>query len=69
MNESLHVELTPQQRTLLLDGLSYLRSNALLEMRFPSEETFKDRNQQVTEIESLAEQLGGPRAAKTAASV
>jgi hypothetical protein len=69
MNESIHIELTPEQRTLLLDGLSYLRSSALLETRYPSEETTLDRNRQVHEIESLAEQLGGSHTKKTATSI
>ena len=69
MNEMIQVELTPEQRTLLLDGLSYLRSSALLEARFPSEEATQDRNRQVHEIESLAEQLGGSRPKRTAAPV
>jgi hypothetical protein len=69
MNETIHIEVTPAQKALLLDGLSHLRSSALLEMRFPSEETTQDRNRQVREIESLAEQLGGSPQSKAAASV
>ena len=69
MNESIHVDLTPQQRSILLDGLTYLRNSTLLECRFPCEENTKDRERQVREIERLAEQLGGNRPAKTAASV
>ncbi len=69
MNETIHIELTPQQRTLLLNGLGCLRNSALLECRFPSEETTNDRNRQVDEIECLAEQLGGSHPAKTTASV
>jgi hypothetical protein len=69
MNETIHIELTPHQRTLLLDGLSYLRSSALLEARFPSEETTQDRNRQVNEIENLADHLGGSRPSKTASSI
>ena len=69
MNETIQIAVTPAQKALLLDGLSYLRSSTLLEMRFPSEETTQDRNRQVREIETLAEQLGGSHQAKTAASV
>lgn len=69
MNETILLEVTPAQKALLLDGLSYLRSSALLETRFPSEETTQDRNRQVHEIESLAEQIGGSHHSKTAASV
>lgn len=69
MNETIRVELTPQQRELLLDGLSYLRNCALLEMRYPSEETEQDRERQVREIEDLVEQLGGSRPANATASV
>lgn len=69
MNETIHIEVTPAQKALLLDGLSYLRSSALLEARFPSEETTQDRNRQVREIETLAEQLGGSQKSKAAASV
>lgn len=59
MSETIHIELTPQQQALLLEGLSYLRNCALLEARFPSEEADREREQQVREIEDLAEQLGG----------
>jgi len=70
MNETIHIELTPEQRALLLDGLTYLRSSALLEARLPSEEATLDRSRQVREIESLAEHLGGgSRPAKTRSSV
>jgi hypothetical protein len=69
MNETIHIEVTPAQKALLLDGLSYLRSCALLDMRFPTDEVTQDRNHQVREIETLAEQLGGSHQSKTAASV
>jgi hypothetical protein len=69
MNENIHIEVTPAQKALLLDGLSYLRSCALLEMRFPTDEAAQDRNRQVREIESLAERLGGSHQSKAAASV
>lgn len=70
MNASIQIELTAEQRALLLDGLSYLRSSALLEARFPSEEVTLDRNRQVHEIETLAEHLGGGAGrAKTRTSV
>lgn len=69
MNTTTHVELTPQQRSLLLDGLSYLRNCALLEMHYPSEESDRKRDQQVREIEDLVQQLGGSSPANTTASV
>ncbi len=69
MSNTIHIDLTPEQRTILLDGLSYLRNSTLLECRFPCEENAKDREQQVRVIEELAEQLGGNRPAKAAASV
>jgi hypothetical protein len=69
MNETITIEVTPAQKALLLDGLSHLRSCALLEMRFPSDEVTHDRNRQVREIVSLAEQIGGSHQAITPASV
>lgn len=69
MTETIRVELTPQQRELLLDGLSYLRNCALLEMHYPSEKVEEERERQVREIEDLVEQLGGSRPANTHASV
>lgn len=69
MNETIHIEVTPAQKALLLDGLSYLRSCALLDMRFPTNEATDDRNRQVRDIETLAEQLGGSHQSKAAASV
>jgi hypothetical protein len=68
MSETIHVELNREQQSLLLEGLSYLRNCALLEVRFPSEESDREREQQVREIDELAEQLGGSQS-RTHASV
>lgn len=69
MNQTINVELTPQQKALLLDGLSYLRNSALLEAKFPTEENDNERNRQVREIENLAERLGGSRPSQTPTAV
>jgi hypothetical protein len=59
MNDTLTLELTSEQRELVLRGLSFLRSGVLLEMRDPSPEVDVDRATRLHEIESLLARLRG----------
>ncbi|MCA9118011.1 MAG: hypothetical protein KDA79_23225 [Planctomycetaceae bacterium] len=57
MSNSLNIELTRDQRDLLLRGLQHVRSSVLLEMRKPSPEVVADRGSQLDSIESLVSHL------------
>ena len=69
MSEIQTIELTKAQRDLLLRGLRFVRSSALLEMRVPSPEVDADRSDQLQKIGALADQLNGSRSAKATAKV
>jgi hypothetical protein len=66
MSEPLHLGINPDQREMLLQGLRFVRSSVLLEMRDPGEDDADVRELKLREIEDLVEQLGGTRAAKAA---
>jgi hypothetical protein len=53
MRESIHVELSPQQRDYLLTGLRYLRSSIALHMCDWTEEVESDRQRQYSELSQL----------------
>lgn len=55
------IEITPQQRELLLSGLRYVRSSIALEVRDWSEEVERDRDRQYEELESLESMLTGSK--------
>jgi len=64
MNDNtLTLELTREQRELVLRGLGYLRSDVLMELRDPSPEVDLDRETRLHEIEVLLARLGGPQRA------
>ena len=66
MSETLTVGLTKDQREMLLQGLRFMRSSVLLDLRDPTPEADEDRRAQLQKIESLSEQLNGTRATATA---
>ena len=68
MGETLTIGLTKDQRELLLQGLRFVRSSVLLELRDYTSETDEDRRTQLQKIESLASQLSGSRSAGAATS-
>jgi len=57
MNEIPNVAVTRHQRDLLLQGLRFVRSSVLLEVREPSPKVDEDRAQKLQEIATLVEQL------------
>ena len=67
MTDRLTVELTAEQRKLLLRGLQHMRSPVLLEMRMPSAEVTADREEQLEHIQSLVSRLEDSRPASAAA--
>lgn len=68
MSETLN--LTEDQRELLLSGLRYVRSSVLLEFRdVPSNDDDRQREQKLRQIASLVDQLNGAHPAGTTAGV
>jgi len=57
MSEKVTMELTKQQRDILLDALRVLRHYALMEIHEPSSDFVEARSERAAEIEALAEQL------------
>lgn len=64
MNDMLTLELTSEQRDLLLRGLTFLRTDVLLEMRDPSPDVDSDRETRLHEIESLVARLHSHKTAR-----
>lgn len=69
MSDTKHVELTKNQRDVLLQGLRYVRSSIMLEMRDPTPEDTATRSTQLREIARLVEQLNGNAPTPTTADV
>ncbi|HID22716.1 MAG TPA: hypothetical protein EYP14_09995 [Planctomycetaceae bacterium] len=59
MNETMSVELTDQQREILLKGLRYVRSSIMLEIQEPSSERAQQRAEKLEQINALVQQLSG----------
>ena len=57
MSETVSVELTNEQREMLLHGLRFVRSNLMLDIHDPTPELDQDRENKLREIASLVEQL------------
>ena len=55
MNEHLSLELTPQQRDLVLEGLRYIRSSRRYEFREPS--AGRDERRE-TDLRTIADLMG-----------
>lgn len=69
MSENLNTNFDKTQLKILLDGLSYVRSNILLEFREPSEEDSARREKELQEVESLMLRLKGKQPAGVPAGV
>jgi hypothetical protein len=63
MSQTLQVELTEEQREVLLRGLRYVRSSLMLEFREPAEDDAEGRQRQLLAIASLVQQLNSAPAA------
>lgn len=57
MHETSHLDLTPQQRDLLLEGLRYIRSSRRLSFRDPLAPEDAQRDNDLREIAGLMGQL------------
>ena len=69
MNETYLVELTNEQRELLLQGLRFVQSNIRLDMRIPTPESDRQRAQNLREVAELIAQLDSAPLAGSAAGV
>lgn len=70
MSGSHSLGITEEQRELLLNGLRYVRSSVLLEMRdIPAPEDAQEREQKLHQIASLVDQLNGSQSASATANV
>ena len=65
MNEVLQIDLTTEERDVLLRGLRYVRRAIMLEMREPAHEDESKRSALLDEIRMLSQRLEatGPLAA------
>jgi hypothetical protein len=57
MSGLLQVELTSEERDVLLRGLRYVRSALMLEIREPSRDDERRRSCQLDEIQNLCQRL------------
>ncbi len=57
MSEKLTVELSGDQREVLLRGLRFVRSSLMLDVYDPTPELVEKRNSQLREVAALAEHL------------
>lgn len=69
MNNTLPVELTKDERALLLRGLRFVRSSVMLDIHDPDPNESADRDGQLKAITALVEQLNGSRPAGATAGV
>jgi hypothetical protein len=69
MNENVLVELSDQQREVLLRGLRYVKSSARLTVYDPTPESVEKRDNQIKEIEFLVDHLNAAPTQGAAASV
>ncbi len=57
MSETISVELTPEQREMLLRGLRFVASASRLECRVPTTESEAERKAELAEVEGLVARL------------
>ena len=69
VSDKVVVELTKEQRDLLLRGLRFVRSSVLLATREPSPAITAERLNSIEAISELVDELNGTRPASTTASV
>lgn len=69
MSENVIVELSDQQREVLLQGLRYVKSSIRLHVCDPTEDSVEQRQSQISEIESLVDHLNAAPAQGAAANV
>lgn len=57
MDGMLQIDLTPQERDILLRGLRYVRSSVMLEVRNPTRDDEYRRSAMLDEIQNLSQRL------------
>lgn len=57
MDQLLKVEITPEERDVLLRGLRFVRSSVMLQMRDPNPEDERRRFCQLDDIQNLSQRL------------
>lgn len=66
MNTVLQIELSPDERDVLLQGLRFVRSSLMLETRDPNEQDEKRRGEMLDEIQMLSQRLEATDPVKSA---
>lgn len=59
MSECMNVELTADQREVLLQGLRYVRSSLMLDIRDPDATVDAERDDRLRNVAALVDQLNG----------
>ncbi len=57
MDGMLQIDLTPQERDILVRGLRYVRSSIMLEVRNPTRDDEYRRSAMLDEIQNLSQRL------------
>jgi len=69
MSQTSSIELTEQQREVLLKGLRYVRSSLMLDIRDPSPRLDRQRAEELDQIAALAQHLSSSPASPEPAEV
>lgn len=64
MSDLFAIEVTKEQRELLLQGLRYVRSSIMLNVEDPTPDYVADRNARLQDIAELVNLLNGVRVAE-----
>ena len=57
MDSLIHVDLTEQERKIIMKGLRYVRSSIMLETREPTDDNVRGRSVALDEIQMLSQRL------------
>ncbi|MBM81079.1 MAG: hypothetical protein CMJ78_10855 [Planctomycetaceae bacterium] len=68
MSDLLNIEITEEQRDILLRGLRFVRSSYMLDTQEPTPKWLQERSNKIDEVVALSEQLATAAAAQTAGS-
>lgn len=69
MSDNVTVELTKEQREVLLRGLRFVRSSIMLDVHNPTPESDTERTSQLQSISRLVNQLNGVAPSHSASGV
>jgi len=68
MSDMLNLEITEEQRDMLLRGLRFVRSSYMLDTQQPTQSWIQERSSKLNEVAELKEALSSAAAAQTAGS-